>query len=100
MMVMGGKVNGGLYGQWPGLRNDQLYDHADLAVTTDYRRVLSEILIRRLENPNLGTIFPGYQEYEPLGFVQGTDIPPIYAPPPPPPPPPGNESIYLPMIQK
>ncbi len=95
MLLLGGEVNGGLYGQWPGLRNDQLYDGADIAVTTDYRQVLSEILIRRFGNPNLGTIFPGYQDYSPLGVVQGTDIPPIYDQPLP-----GDETIYLPMVHK
>jgi len=78
VFVLGGKVNGGVYGDWPGLRDDQLYDGADLAVTTDYRRVLSEILIRRMGNPHLGIIFPGYTDYAPLGVVQGTDLPPIY----------------------
>ncbi len=78
MFVMGGHVNGGqVYGDWPGLHNDQLYQHADLAITTDYRRVLSEILIRRLGNPNLGAVFPGYEDYRPLGVVQGEDLPPI-----------------------
>lgn len=81
MLVLGGKVNGGkVYGQWPGLGTEQLYDNRDLAITTDYRRVLSEILIRRLGNPNLGTIFPKYTGYTPLGILQGTDIAPIYTP--------------------
>ena len=80
MMVMGGSVTGGVHGTWPGLSNEQLYDNADLEVTTDYRRVLSEILIRRLGNPNLGVVFPGYQGYQPLGVVQGADVPPIYGP--------------------
>ncbi len=101
MLVLGGEVNGGIYGQWPGLRNDQLYDGADLAVTTDYRRVLSEILIRRFGNPHLGIVFPGYRDYAPLGIVQGQDIPPDYdEPPPPPPPPAGENKIYLPMLQR
>lgn len=79
MLLMGGTVNGGkVYGQWPGLANDQLYDNRDLQITTDYRRVLSEILIRRLGNPNLGTIFPEYKDYSPLGILQGSDITPIY----------------------
>ena len=76
MMVMGGRVNGGVHGTWPGLHNDQLYDRADLAVTTDYRRVLSEILIRRLGNNRLDQVFPGYSTYQPLNVVQGTDLPP------------------------
>ncbi len=80
MLVMGGQVNGGkVYGQWPGLAPDALYDRRDLAITTDYRRVLSEILIRRLSNPNLGTIFPNYRGYQPLGILKGTDLEPVYA---------------------
>jgi uncharacterized protein (DUF1501 family) len=80
MMVLGGAVNGGIHGTWPGLANGQLFEGADLAVTTDYRRVLSEVLIRRLGNPYLGEIFPGYLNYSPLGVVQGIDLPPIYGP--------------------
>lgn len=80
MMVMGGNTNGGLHGQWPGLSNGQLYDGADLAVTTDFRRLLSEILIRRLGNNNLGVIFPGYTDYSPLGVVSGIDMNPNYDP--------------------
>lgn len=61
MFTLGGGVNGGqVYGDWPGLHNDQLYDHADLAITTDYRQVLSELLSRRLGNGDIGTVFPGY----------------------------------------
>jgi hypothetical protein len=87
MLLMGGTVNGGkVFGQWPGLATEQLYDRRDLAITTDYRRVLSEILIRRLGNPNLGTIFPNYSDYTPLGLLQGSDIAPIYTPVNPPPP--------------
>ncbi|MEE8583789.1 MAG: DUF1501 domain-containing protein [Acidobacteriota bacterium] len=74
MLVLGGEVNGGFYGQWPGLDFDQLFDNADLAVTTDFRRVLSEILIRRMGNPRLSEVFPGYQGYTPLGIVQGEDL--------------------------
>ena len=31
--------------------------------------VLSEILVRRLDNPRLGTVFPGYRDYVPLGIT-------------------------------
>ncbi|MCH9646811.1 MAG: DUF1501 domain-containing protein [Deltaproteobacteria bacterium] len=81
MLALGGQVNGGIYGQWPGLANDQLFDGADLAVTTDFRTVLSEILIRRMANRRLGLIFPGWDQYQPLGIVQGTDLPPIFTDP-------------------
>lgn len=38
---------------------------------------MSEILIRRMGNPNIATIFPGYSGYVPLGVVQGEDLQPI-----------------------
>lgn len=62
MMVMGANVDGGkVHGAWPGLGDGQLIGPGDLAVTTDYRDVLSEILVKRLNNPALADIFPGYQ---------------------------------------
>ncbi len=72
MLALGGNVNGGqVHGPWPGLATDQLYDRADLAVTTDYRQVLSELLLNRLRNPNIETIFPGYgASYSPLGLFR------------------------------
>ena len=76
MMVLSGNAIGGLHGTWPGLAPGQLVDGTDLAVTTDYRQVLSEILIRRMCNPNLDLIFPGYSGYQPLGIVQGADLQP------------------------
>ncbi len=75
MLALGGNVNGGkMYGKWPGLSNDQLDNNVDLAVTTDYRTVLSEIVVRRLKNQKLGYIFPGFKEYKPLSFLQGNDL--------------------------
>lgn len=74
MLALGGNVNGGqVYGAWPGLHNDQLYDHADLAITTDYRQILSELLSTRLGNSNIEAVFPGFSgNYNPLGlFRQG-----------------------------
>ena len=100
MLVVGGAVNGGVvYGDWPGLSTEQLYDRRDLDITTDYRRVLSEILIRRLGNPKLGAIFPGYQGYAPLGILQGTDVEPDYTANTPTP---GASSqyLYLPAVQR
>jgi uncharacterized protein (DUF1501 family) len=66
MMVMGGNVNGGkVHGQWPGMAEGQLIGPGDLAVTTDYRDVLSEILTKRLNNPAVNEIFPDYQPIMP-----------------------------------
>ncbi|MGE0641916.1 MAG: DUF1501 domain-containing protein [Thermoanaerobaculia bacterium] len=67
--LLGGNVVGGLHGTWPGLANEQLFDAADLAITTDFRRILSEILVKRLRNPNWDQVFPGYTGYTPLGVV-------------------------------
>ena len=78
MMVLSGNANGGLHGAWPGLAPAQLFEGDDLAVTTDYRRILSEVLIRRLGNNKLGLVFPGYTDYSPLGVVSGPDLAPDY----------------------
>jgi len=62
MMVLGGNIDGGkVHGVWPGLQEGQLIGPGDLAVTTDYRDVLSEILLKRLNNPAAKDVFPGYQ---------------------------------------
>jgi uncharacterized protein (DUF1501 family) len=62
MMVLSGTVDGGkVHGQWPGMGEGQLIGPGDLAVTTDYRDVLSEILTRRLNNEALNEIFPNYE---------------------------------------
>jgi uncharacterized protein (DUF1501 family) len=54
MFVLGGAVKGGrIYGHWPGLAKEQLYEGRDLAVTTDFRDVLAELA------PQPG-VFPGY----------------------------------------
>lgn len=72
MFTLGGNINGGqVFGNWPGLSNDQLYDHADLAVTTDYRQVLSELMTTRLGNSNIESVFPGFSgSYNPLGIYR------------------------------
>ena len=71
MFALGGGVNGGqVYGAWPGLHNDQLYDHADLAITTDYRQVLSEMLTRRLGNTDIDVVFPGFVPSSDLGIFR------------------------------
>jgi uncharacterized protein (DUF1501 family) len=62
MFVLGGDVRGGkIYGDWPGLQEEQLYDGRDLALTTDFRDVLGELVARHLGNSNLKSVFPGYE---------------------------------------
>jgi uncharacterized protein (DUF1501 family) len=70
MFVMGGRVRGGLiYGAWPGLEREQLYEGRDLAITTDFRTVLSEVVSAQLGNRNLASVFPGFQRPQPLGLT-------------------------------
>jgi uncharacterized protein (DUF1501 family) len=62
MFVVGNGVRGGrVYGEWPGLRSDQLYEGRDLALTTDFRDVFGELAQKHLGSNNLQAIFPGYQ---------------------------------------
>src|SRR5271167_4437344 len=61
MFVLGGGVRGGrVYGRWPGLGPSQLNEGRDLALTTDFRRVLGEAVTRHLGNSNLNPVFPGF----------------------------------------
>ena len=61
MFALGGNVKGGkVYGDWPGLGAEQLYQGRDLAVTTDFRSVLSEAVAVQLGNPRADAIFPHY----------------------------------------
>lgn len=61
MFALGGGIKGGkVYGEWPGLAKENLYGPGDLAITTDFRDVLGEILTKRLGNTNLAAVFPGY----------------------------------------
>jgi len=62
MFVLGGPVKGGkVYGRWPGLDQSQLYEGRDLAVTTDFRLVLGEVVSQYLGNKNLDRVFPGFE---------------------------------------
>jgi uncharacterized protein (DUF1501 family) len=98
MLVMGGNVKGGrMYGKWPGLAVEQLDNRVDLQVTTDFRTVLSEVLVRRLANPSLGQIFPGitpevYSTSNRLDFLNGADLAVDYS----------NTygTVYLPMVRR
>jgi uncharacterized protein (DUF1501 family) len=71
MMVLGGAVQGGkIYGEWPGLEKEQLYEGRDLAVTTDFRAVLSELVRGHLGQSDLSAVFPGFQPGAPLGLLR------------------------------
>jgi len=63
MFVMGGDIQGGkIYGDWPGLADEQLYEGRDLNLTTDFRDVLGELVAKHLGNQNLKSVFPGYTD--------------------------------------
>jgi len=61
MFVIGGGVKGGkVHGTWPGLEREQLYEGRDLALTTDFRAVFADVLVRHLGATNLAPVFPEY----------------------------------------
>jgi uncharacterized protein (DUF1501 family) len=61
MFVMGGGVRGGqVYGKWPGLNDHQLNEGRDLALTTDFRSVLGEILTKHIGVADLKPVFPSF----------------------------------------
>lgn len=69
MAVLGGRVAGGkCYGAWPGLKAEQLDEGVDLAVTTDYRRVLTEVLGHHRNVKHNLVWFPGYDYPGGLGL--------------------------------
>jgi uncharacterized protein (DUF1501 family) len=71
MFVLGGPVKGGrVYGHWPGLQQEHLYEGRDLAVTTDFRQVLSEAVYRHLGNKELDKVFPGFEKNSPRDFLR------------------------------
>ncbi len=70
MFVMGGDVKGGkVYGDWPGLGPDQLYEGRDLNLTTDFRDVLGELVVKHLGNREMKYVFPGYPEPHFRGLI-------------------------------
>ena len=73
MLVIGGGVHGGhVYGTWPGLAADKRYEGRDLAVTTDFRDVFGEIIVRHMGVTDASPIFPGYS-------VQPSRFPGLFA---------------------
>ena len=67
MWVLGGGVRGGqVLTDWPGLGKSDLEGPGDLRVTTDYRSVLGEVLVRRMGITDLDVVFPGWKPPKPL----------------------------------
>ncbi|MBV9960342.1 MAG: DUF1501 domain-containing protein [Acidobacteria bacterium] len=61
MFVIGNSVGGGkVYGDWPGLGGDQLYEGRDLALTTDFRDIFAEVAQKHLGSTKMDKVFPGY----------------------------------------
>lgn len=72
MLALGGRVNGGFHGEFPGLDKSSLFENQDLHTTVDYRQVLAEALVRRLALPvpALEQVFPTLADYAPLDVFQ------------------------------
>jgi uncharacterized protein (DUF1501 family) len=71
MFVLGGPVKGGrVYGRWPGLQPEHLYESRDLAITTDFRQVLSEAVYSHLGSKNLQKVFPGFDKDDARYFLR------------------------------
>jgi uncharacterized protein (DUF1501 family) len=71
MLVLGGPVKGGnVYGKWPGLDREKLWQGRDLAITTDFRDVFAEIVTGHLRARDISRVFPGYGYKQPVGFLR------------------------------
>ncbi len=73
MMILGGPVKGGtVYGRWPGLKPDQRFEGRDLAITTDFRDVFSEIVTSHLalSKDHIAKVLPGFTSKSSLGMIR------------------------------
>jgi uncharacterized protein (DUF1501 family) len=71
MWIFGGSLRGGqVYGQWPGLSKSERYEGRDLAITTDFRSVVSTVLLSQfgVKENQVSRIFPGYQPKQTLSL--------------------------------
>jgi uncharacterized protein (DUF1501 family) len=70
MFAIGNKVKGGnMYGKWNGLATEQLDNRVDLAVTTDYRTVLSEFVLKSMKIKKIDAVFPNFKVDGMLQFL-------------------------------
>ena len=71
MFLLGGAVRGGkVYGDWPGLERERLYEGRDLNVTTDFRTVLAELVNKRMGNQEIASVFPGFTGAQNRGLLK------------------------------
>ena len=74
MLVIGAHVHGGqVYGRWPGLAPEQRFEGRDLEVTTDFRDVFGEVVVRHLGLADSHPVFPGHniEASRFVGFLKG-----------------------------
>jgi uncharacterized protein (DUF1501 family) len=70
LFMAGGPVKGGkVYGKWPGLAPEKLFEGRDLALTTDFRDVFAEILAKHMRSTDVAKIFPGFTPHQSLGIL-------------------------------
>jgi uncharacterized protein (DUF1501 family) len=70
MFALGGAVRGGkVYGRWPGIAPELLYEGRDLNLTTDFRSVCGEVIARHLGQKDLSRIFPGFRAPASVGLI-------------------------------
>jgi uncharacterized protein (DUF1501 family) len=70
MLLLGGGVRGAkVYGRWPGLARERLYEARDLAVTTDFRALFAEVAGHQLAIARPTALFPGWAGAPPLGVM-------------------------------
>ena len=60
--AIGGGLNSGVHGEWPGLDEGKLHHDRYLSQSIDYRDIMSEAIVRVLGAPEaqLSTIFPNF----------------------------------------
>ncbi|MBA4168429.1 MAG: DUF1501 domain-containing protein [Chitinophagaceae bacterium] len=62
MFIVGNDIKGGIvHGTVPELSMENLEDHRDLPVTTDFRAVFNEVATNHLKIKDDGTLFPGWK---------------------------------------
>ncbi len=72
MWVLGGGVRGGqVYGEWPGLDESELFQKRDLAVTTDFRNVISSVLEQHIgiNQSQIAQVFPSHSSNQRLALL-------------------------------